>query len=89
MVPISYFLNKDNFIIGSRFHEAKSTTTALHVTDLKGSVIKTIKLPSSGDNSYPRMVMQNDKLWVAYYSSHEGKSSIYLAKVPLYLLNKN
>jgi hypothetical protein len=42
-------------------------------------------LPSSGDNSYPGLVWQDGTLWVSYYSSHEGKTSIYLArlKVPV------
>ncbi|MNY78943.1 hypothetical protein D3C86_2193840 [compost metagenome] len=68
--------------MGSRFHEGNSTSTALHVTDLNGKIIKTIKLPSGGDNSYPGMLMDQKKLWVAYYSSHEGKSAVYLAKIP-------
>jgi hypothetical protein len=38
-------------------------------------------LPSGGDCSYPGLVWHENKLWVSYYSSHEGKSSIYLAKV--------
>jgi hypothetical protein len=38
-------------------------------------------LPSGGDCSYPGLVWHDGLLWVSYYSSHEGKSSIYLAKV--------
>ena len=38
-------------------------------------------LPSGGDCSYPGMVWHDDLLWVSYYSSHEGKGSIYLARV--------
>jgi hypothetical protein len=40
-------------------------------------------LPSSGDCSYPGLVWQDGLLWMSYYSSHEGKTSIYLAKVRL------
>ena len=40
-----------------------------------------LELPSGGDTSYPGMVWHDDKLWVTYYSSHEGKTSIYLAVV--------
>ena len=29
------------------------------------------------------MVWHQGLLWISYYSSHEGKSSIYLAKVRL------
>jgi hypothetical protein len=38
-----------------------------------------LHLPSKGDCSYPGMVLRGNKLFVCYYSSHEGKSRIYLA----------
>ncbi len=40
-------------------------------------------LPSGGDTSYPGLVFHDGKLWLSYYSSHEGKTSIYLAKIRL------
>jgi hypothetical protein len=40
-----------------------------------------LTLPSGGDNSYPGLVWHDGLLWMSYYSSHEGKSSIYLAKI--------
>lgn len=40
-----------------------------------------LTLPSGGDTSYPGMVWHDDLLWISYYSSHEGRTSIYLAKV--------
>jgi hypothetical protein len=42
-----------------------------------------LELPSGGDCSYPGMVYHQDTLIVSYYSSHEGKSAIYVAKVQL------
>jgi hypothetical protein len=42
-----------------------------------------LTLPSGGDTSYAGLVWHDDLLWVSYYSSHERKSSIYLAKVQL------
>ena len=42
-----------------------------------------VTLPSAGDNSYPGMVWHDGILWVSYYSSHEGKTNIYLAKLKL------
>lgn len=42
-----------------------------------------LKLPSGGDTSYPGMVWHQGLLWLSYYSSHEGKTSIYLAKIRL------
>jgi hypothetical protein len=48
-----------------------------------GRLDEALKLPSGGDTSYPGLVMHEGRLWVSYYSSHEGKTSIYLAKVRL------
>ena len=42
-----------------------------------------LKLPSGGDTSYPGMVWYQGLLWISYYSSHEGKTSIYLARIRL------
>jgi hypothetical protein len=42
-----------------------------------------LQLPSGGDTSYPGLVWHDDHLWISYYSSHEGKAKIYLAKVRL------
>lgn len=43
----------------------------------------TLVLPSGGDTSYPGMVYKQGCLWISYYSSHEEKTAIYLAKVTL------
>ena len=40
-----------------------------------------VMLPSGGDNSYPGLVWEDGTLWVSYYSTHEGKTSIYLARI--------
>ena len=45
------------------------------------SLTEFLNLPSGGDTSYAGLVWHDDFLWVSYYSSHEGKTSIYLAKV--------
>ena len=42
-----------------------------------------VTLPSSGDTSYAGLVWHDNLLWVSYYSSHEGRTSIYLAKIKL------
>jgi hypothetical protein len=42
-----------------------------------------LTFPSGGDTSYAGLVWHDGLLWVSYYSSHEGKSSIYLARVRL------
>ena len=40
-----------------------------------------LTFPSGGDTSYPGLVWHDGLLWMSYYSSHEGKTSIYLAKI--------
>lgn len=40
-----------------------------------------LELPSGGDCSYPGLYWHDDLLHVTYYSSHEGKTSIYYARV--------
>lgn len=42
-----------------------------------------LSFPSGGDCSYPGLVWHDGLLWMSYYSSHEGKTSIYLAKISL------
>ena len=46
-----------------------------------GKLAEFLKLPSGGDTSYAGLVWTDGLLWVSYYSSHEGRTSIYLAKV--------
>ena len=48
-----------------------------------GKLIPLLTLPSGGDTSYPGLVWHEGRLWVSYYSSHEGKTAIYLARVRL------
>ncbi len=47
------------------------------------SLTPILSLPSSGDCSYPGLAWHDGLLWISYYSSHAGKTSIYLAKVKL------
>jgi hypothetical protein len=72
------------FIIGCRLYEDGQPHTFLSLLDREqGALERLLKLPSGGDNSYPGMVWRDGLLWISYYSSHEGKASIYLAQVHL------
>jgi hypothetical protein len=55
------------------------------VAELKpdGRLAPLTTLPSDGDTSYPGMVWHDGLLWFSYYSSHEGKTAIYLAKIKI------
>jgi hypothetical protein len=89
--PNFIFLNDTTLCIGSRLYPAeevagsgiKKPLSAVFISDLKGKINKIIELPSGGDTSYPGLVIYDGMLWYSYYSSHEGKTSIYLAKIPL------
>ncbi|NBV22841.1 MAG: exo-alpha-sialidase [Proteobacteria bacterium] len=62
----------------------KKTKTVVCELDVnKGELIPLLDLPSGGDSSYPGMVWHENQLWITYYSSHEGKTAIYLARVKL------
>jgi len=80
-------LNDSTFIMGTRSHQKKEVCTALYFVEKSGSPRQFLELPSGGDTSYPGMLIYNDTLWVSYYSSHEGKSKIYLAKIPMEYIN--
>ena len=77
----------DKIIVGTRIMESEVYTGIL-IGDTSGNLRKILSLPSGGDTSYPGFVLEKDKLLVSYYSSHEGKSAIYMAVVPLSYIEK-
>ena len=70
-------------IAGVRLYDGGARTAICQIDPQKGSLKELLSLPSSGDNSYPGLVWHANRLWVSYYSSHEGKTSIYLANLAL------
>jgi hypothetical protein len=71
------------WIAAGRMHQGGSHT-ALTLLDVRNhKMTKLLKLPSGGDTSYPGLAWHDNLLYVSYYSSHEGKTSIYLAKVKI------
>ena len=67
---------------GRDTRSAKAAKTFVGRMDLE-SVEPKLILPSGGDCSYPGMVWHKNLLWLSYYSSREGATDIYLAKVRL------
>lgn len=58
--------------------------TALCWLDPDEAVLTEIlDLPSGGDTSYPGLVQDNERIFCSYYSSHEQKTSVYLAELAL------
>ena len=75
-------LPSGQWIAAGRFFHDKTPKTELASLDVEKSTIEPIlSLPSGGDTSYPGLVWHDNVLWVSYYSSHEGKTNVYLAKV--------
>lgn len=70
-----------HWIAAGRMHQGGAHTALTYIDLANGTMTTLAKLPSGGDTSYPGMVWNDDILYVSYYSSHEGKTSIYLAKV--------
>lgn len=86
-----YYVGGPNFLVlpggrmvaGGRLFaggDRKSPKTALGPMTLT-TYEPQLVLPSGGDTSYPGLVWRRGMLWTMYYSSHEGKTAIYLAKV--------
>ena len=69
------------WIAAGRMFDGGVHTSLTYLDVNAGTMSKLIKLPSGGDTSYPGLVWHDKMLYVSYYSSHEGKTSIYLAKV--------
>lgn len=75
-------LPEGSLIAAGRCYEPGPHTILAKMTDSSLEKIP-LRIPSSGDNSYPGLVWHDGLLWMSYYASHEGKTSIYLAKIKL------
>lgn len=71
------------FLAAVRLYDKKVRTSLCWIDAEAGSLREFLELPSGGDTSYAGLVLHDGLLWVSYYSSHEGKTNIYLAKVAL------
>jgi len=64
-----------------RLYRGGTRTSLCWLDAAEATLTEALKLPSGGDTSYAGLVWHDGLLWVSYYSSHESKTSIYLAKV--------
>ncbi len=78
--PNFIVLPDGNVIASGRVMKDKKAQTFVGKM-MRTQITPDLILPSGGDCSYPGMVWHDNILWVSYYSSHEGKTSIYLAKI--------
>ena len=70
-------------VAAARLYDDAVRTAVCEVDLQKGRLREMLALPSGGDTSYPGLVWRDGLLWVSYYSSHQGKTSIYLAQVKI------
>jgi hypothetical protein len=70
-------------IAATRLYTPRQRTSLSELDPAAGTLTERLALPSGGDTSYPGLVFHEGLLWVSYYSSHEEKTCIYLAKVKL------
>jgi hypothetical protein len=94
-VDMSFRLGGPNFeifdngtlCIGTRMFDNKAKgsnhRTSIMLVNKNGEIKNSFELKSNGDTGYPGLLTYNHQLWISYYSSHEGKASIYLAKIKL------
>jgi len=66
----------------SRTRQDEKTGTMVYIYE-DGRLHPYCRIPSGGDCSYPCAVPMGEEMLVSYYSSHEGTTDIYTARVPL------
>ena len=71
--------DKATWLATVRLYEPAPRTVVCEIEPNTGRMTEMLTLPSGGDTSYAGMVWHDNQLWISYYSSHENKSSIYLA----------
>lgn len=86
--PKLFQLPDKRVIAAGRFYEdnrydGKKRTSLSWIDPVNSELVEFLELPSGGDNGYTGIKWIDNYLWVSYYSSHEGKSSIYLAKIKI------
>ncbi|RCS54535.1 exo-alpha-sialidase [Bremerella cremea] len=81
--PELILLKDGRFIVAGRRYPGGAKTVVWELDPKQGKLHELATLPSGGDTSYPGLVEYDGKLWVSYYSSHEGRTSIYFAEIEL------
>jgi hypothetical protein len=76
-------LPNGKWLAATRRHDGKVRTSLGWLDPDAGTLREALALPSAGDSSYAGLVWHDNMLWVSYYSTHEKKTSIYLAKVKI------
>ncbi|MBX3422604.1 MAG: exo-alpha-sialidase [Pirellulaceae bacterium] len=81
--PHMILLPDGRLVAAVRLYDGRVRTSLCWIDKQSGTLTEALALPSGGDTSYPGLVLHDNMLWVSYYSTHEGRSKIYLAKVKI------
>ena len=81
--PKMVVVAEDRFLAAVRLYDGDQRTSLCWIDPQAATMTEELTLPSGGDTSYAGIVLNDDLAWVSYYSSHEEKTSIYLAIVRL------
>ena len=78
--PELVVLENNSLVCATReYNSGNANRTILAHVSLSGDFKKILTLPSGGDTSYAGMVLKDGVLYISYYSSHEGQTSLYMA----------
>lgn len=78
VLPDGSMLAAGRYVMATPYGKIIKTVVTSMETGLGGPLFV---VPSHGDTSYPGLVYHDGFLWMSYYSSHEEKTAIYLAKI--------
>ena len=81
--PALIRLPNGKIIVGGRKMTTQRYMTLWELDQEKATLTELMILPSGDDCSYPGLFWHEDRLWVSYYSAHEGKANIYLAEIQI------
>lgn len=74
-------LPNGRYVAAVRLYDGKVRTSLAAIDPGTAGFHEVLELPSGGDTSYAGLQWHDGVLWVSYYSSHEKKTAIYLARV--------
>lgn len=79
----AYSFDGTHYFLSRTFDSGRKNPGVLIYTFADGQLTPYCRLPAGGDCAYACAVQDGDEMLVSYYSTHEGSTNIYLARVPL------